>query len=249
MRLSGTYPLPQFRSNFQVLVSKIMRQQVCGPEFIHLARSSVLIEERKRNAILLLAVVQTWPEGNEPTDASLMERVLQRDSRALETLYDRYARLVYSLVLRIAQQPASAEEIVQDVFLQLWRSADRFQISRGPLEPWLFTMARNRALDFLRLKREKQRHREDSDSDILPSAVVRPDPEGDIDRSRRAEKIRALMGSLPEVQRRAIELAFFEGLTHSEIAASTGEALGTVKSWIRGGLLRLRESLGEASSR
>jgi RNA polymerase sigma-70 factor (ECF subfamily) len=197
---------------------------------------------------LLLAVVQRWPESGQPTDAALMERILQRDSGALEALYDRYARPVYSLVLRIAQHPASAEEIVQDVFLQLWRRADRFQISRGPLEPWLFTMARNRALDFLRLKREKQRRREDSDSDLLPSAVVRPDPEGDIDSSRRAEKIRALMRSLPNEQRRVIELAFFEGMSHSEIAAATGEALGTVKSRIRGGLLRLRESLGEASS-
>lgn len=198
---------------------------------------------------MLLAVVQPWPEGKQPTDAALMERVLQQDSSALETLYDRYGRPVYSLVLRIAQNPASAEEIVQDIFLQLWRSADRFQISRGPLEPWLFTMARNRALDFLRLKREKQRRREDSDTDVIvPSAVVRPDPEGDIDQSRRAEKIRALLSSLPEAQRRAIELAFFEGLTHSEIADATGEPLGTVKSWIRGGLLRLRESLGEASS-
>ena len=78
--------------------------------------------------------------------------------------------------------------------------------------------------------------------------MVRPDPEGDIDQSRRAEKIRALMSSLPEAQRRAIELAFFEGMSHSEISAATGEALGTVKSWIRGGLLRLRESLEEASS-
>src|ERR1700676_3181318 len=134
-----------------------MRHQVGGPDIIHSARSSVLIEERKRNAILLLAVVQTWPEGNEPTDASLMERVLQRESGALETLYDRYARPVFSLVLRISQQPASAEEIVQDVFMQLWRNAAQYQISRGPLEPWLYTMARNRALDFLRLKREKQR--------------------------------------------------------------------------------------------
>jgi RNA polymerase sigma-70 factor (ECF subfamily) len=197
---------------------------------------------------LLLAVVHPWPEGKQPTDAALMERILQQDSTALEALYDRYGRPVYSLVLRIAQQPASAEEIVQDVFLQLWRNAPRFQIERGPLEPWLFTMARNRALDFLRLKREKQRRREDSDSDIAPSAVVRSDPEGDIDRSRRAEKIRGLLTSLPVAQRRAIELAFFEGLTHSEIAAATGEPLGTVKSWIRGGLLRLRESLAEAGS-
>ena len=198
---------------------------------------------------MLLAVVQPWPEGKQPTDAALMERVLQRDSTALEVLYDRYGRPVYSLVLRISQQPASAEEIVQDVFLQLWRSAERFQSSRGPLEPWLFTMARNRALDFLRLKREKQRRREDStDSDLPFSAVARPDPEGDIDRSRRTEKVRALMSSLPDAQRRAIELAFFEGMSHSEISEAMGEALGTVKSWIRGGLLRLRESLEEARS-
>src|ERR1700680_2921051 len=144
-----------------------------------------------------------------------MDRILQRDSSPLEALYDRYGRPVYSLVLRISQQPASAEEIVQDVFLQLWRSAERFEISRGPLEPWLFTMARNRALDFLRLKREKQRRREDSDSDVLPSAVVCPDPEGDIDQSRRAEKIQTLMSSLPEPQQRAIELAFFESMSHS----------------------------------
>jgi len=205
--------------------------------------------ERKGNAILLLAVFQPWPGGKQPPDAELMERILQRDSSALETLYDRYGRPVYSLVLRIAQHPSSAEEIVQDVFLQLWRSADRFQISRGPLEPWLFTMARNRALDFLRLRREKQRRREDStDTEIAPSAISRPDLEGAIDKSRRAEKIRALMTSLPEPQRRAIELAFFEGLSHSEVAETMGEALGTVKSWIRGGLLRLRESLEEARS-
>jgi RNA polymerase sigma-70 factor (ECF subfamily) len=198
---------------------------------------------------LLLAVVQPWPEGKQPSDAALMERVLQRDSSALEALYDRYGRPVYSLVLRIAQQPASAEEIVQDVFLQLWKSAERFEISRGPLEPWLFTMAHNRALDFLRLKREKQRRREDStDSDLPFSAIARPDPEGAIDQSRRAEKVRTLMSSLPDSQRRALEMAYFEGMSHSEISAAMGEALGTVKSWIRGGLLKLRESLEEASS-
>lgn len=225
------------------------RNRVVRPIASDCAVSPYLIEERKGNEILLLAVVQPWPEGNQPADAELMERILQRDSGALETLYDRYGRPVYSLVLRIAQHPSSAEEIVQDVFMQLWRSADRFQISRGPLEPWLFTMARNRAFDFLRLKREKQRRREDSsDSEIIPSAIARPDPEGAIDRSRRAEKVRALMASLPDAQRRALELAYFEGMSHREIAESMGEALGTVKSWIRGGLMRLRDSLEEASS-
>src|SRR5260370_12681099 len=153
-----------------------------------------------------------------------MERILRRDSSALETLYDRYARPVYSLALRISQQPASAEEIVQDVFLQLWQNAKRYQAARGPLEPWLFTVARNRALDFLRLKREKQRRREDSaDFDLPPSAVVRPDLEGPMDQSRRAEKVHTLMKSLPDAQPPAIELVVFESITtlhHPPPAAS-----------------------------
>src|SRR6202035_5403955 len=119
------------------------------------------------------------------------------------------------------QQPSSAEEIVQDVFLQLWRNAKHYQATRGPLEPWLFTVARNRALDFLRLKREKQRRREDStDFELSASAVFRPDPEGAMDQSRRTEKVRAVMNSFPEPQRRAIEVVFFEGMSHSEISAA-----------------------------
>jgi RNA polymerase sigma-70 factor, ECF subfamily len=178
----------------------------------------------------------------------LMERLIQRDATALEELYDRYARPVYSLVLRISQQPASAEEIVQDVFLLLWRNAARYRAARGPLEPWLFTMARNRALDFLRLKREKQRRREDSYDFEMPDTVRAPNPETLLDSARRAERVQACMGDLPDVQRRAIELAFFEGMTHSEIAAALAEPLGTVKSWIRNGLIRLRESLEGTSA-
>ena len=177
-----------------------------------------------------------------------MERLIQRDATALEELYDRYARPVYSLVLRISQQPASAEEIVQDVFLLLWRNAARYRAARGPLEPWLFTMARNRALDFLRLKREKQRRREDSYDFEMPDSVATPNPETLLDSARRAEQVQACMGDLPDVQRRAIELAFFEGMTHSEIAAALAEPLGTVKSWIRNGLIRLRESLEGTSA-
>lgn len=174
-----------------------------------------------------------------------MTQLRDRNSAALETLYDRYSRPVYSLVLRISQQATAAEEIVQDVFLHLWRHADRYDASRGPLEPWLFTMARNRALDFLRLKSEKQRRLEDAyEVDPPPSAAAPAQaPELRIDQERRAVKVRAVMAELPETQRRAIEMAFFDGLTHSEIAAALGEPLGTVKSWIRGGLLRLRESL------
>ncbi len=193
---------------------------------------------------MFLAVLENLPD--QPSDAELMEKLIRQEPEALERLYDRYARAVYSLVLRIAQHAASAEEIVQDVFLQLWRNAHRYQAARGPLEPWLFTLARNRALDHMRLKREKQRRREET-LDLQPLACAVPNPEYIVDRERRAARVRALMQSLPQQQQRAIELAFFEGMTHSEIAAALREPLGTVKSWIRTGLLRLREGLQEAS--
>jgi RNA polymerase sigma-70 factor (ECF subfamily) len=175
-------------------------------------------------------------------DATLLSRLLQKDVSAFEQLYDRHSRLVYGLVLRILQQASTSEEVVQDVFLQLWRNADQYDASRGPFVPWLCAMARNRALDHLRLKSERQRRREDL-PDELPSVVVAPDYEKALDEKRRAERVRALMASLTPQQKRAIELAYFEGLSHSEIAATLKEPLGTVKSWIRNGLLRLKEGL------
>lgn len=193
---------------------------------------------------MIQAALQDWSAGESLSDAALMEQLTRRVPDALEILYDRHSRAVYSLALRIAQQAASAEEIVQDVFLQLWRNARRYQASRGPLEPWLLTLARNRALDHMRLKREKQRRREDT-LEQQPLACAAPNPEHIADREQRAARVRALMRSLPERQRQAIELAYFNGMTHSEIAQELKEPLGTVKSWIRTGLLRLREALEE----
>ena len=171
-----------------------------------------------------------------------MEGLVRREERALEQLYDRYARPVYSLALRVTRQAAAAEEIVQDVFLQLWRNAHRYDAGKGRLEPWLFTLARNLAVDFLRLKSEKQRRREEALN--LPFlASPKPDAEAVLDLRRRAERVRAGIGSLPEKIRKSLELAFFEDMSHSEIAQALQEPLGTVKSWIRTGLLRLRESM------
>jgi RNA polymerase sigma-70 factor (ECF subfamily) len=179
-------------------------------------------------------------------DATLVHRLLQKDVSAFEQLYDRHSRAIYSLVLRILQQAGTAEEVVQDVFLQLWRNAAQYDVSRGPFVPWLFTLARNRALDTLRLKSERQRRREDQTEELPPIASV-PQYEQQFDEKRRAEKVRALMASLSPQQKKAIELAYFEGLSHSEIAAALKEPLGTVKSWIRNGLLRLKEELQAAT--
>jgi len=175
-------------------------------------------------------------------DATLVRRLLQQDVSAFELLYDRHSRAVYGLILRILQQAGTAEEVVQDVFLQLWRNAEHYDESRGPFLPWLLTLARNRALDTLRLKSERQRRREEQ-TEELPPVVTAPEFEKQLDEKRRAEKVRALIGALQPQQKRAIELAYFEGLSHSEIAEKMREPLGTVKSWIRNGLLRLKEEL------
>src|SRR5712692_2664392 len=136
----------------------------------------------------------------------LVHRLLQKDVSAFEQLYDRHSRIVYGLLLRILQQAGTAEEVVQDVFLQLWRNAAQYDESRGPFVPWLLTLARNRALDTLRLKSERQRRREDQ-TEELPSAAVAPQYEMEIDEKRRAERIRVLMGALNPQQKKAIELA------------------------------------------
>lgn len=186
------------------------------------------------------------PEGERLHESALMQQLARRDQSALEMLYDRYSRTVYSLVLRITRQAAVAEEIVQDVFLSLWRNAHRYEEPRGRLSAWLLTLARNRALDHLRGKHAKQQQREE---ELAPDSFVpaAPDLAETVDLNRRAEKVRALMSALPETHQRAIELAFFDGMTHSEIAEKMQQPLGTIKSWIRVGLLRLREGLEQAT--
>lgn len=186
-------------------------------------------------------------DGSEVSlDVTLVHRLIQRDVSAFEQIYDRHSRIVYSLVLRILQQASTAEEVVQDVFLQLWRNARLYQPERGPFVPWLLTLARNRALDHLRLKSERQRRREDQTEDP-PELGTTPQYEQALDQKRRAERVRSLIGALSPQQKKAIEMAYFEGLSHSEIAAALQEPLGTVKSWIRNGLLRLKEGLQAAS--
>ena len=195
----------------------------------------------------LLASLGFGPaKGEVSPDTTLVQSLLRQDVNAFEQLYDRHSRQVYGLVLRILQQASTTEEVVQDVFLQLWRNAAAYDAERGPFVPWLLTLARNRALDHLRLKSERQRRREDQ-TDELPPVAAAPEYEKELDERRRVERVRSLMSGLLPQQKRAIELAYFEGLSHSEIAEKLKEPLGTVKSWIRNGLLRLKEGLQTAS--
>ena len=147
-------------------------------------------------------------------------------------------------------QACAVDEFGQRRHLQNRVDHDDCDGKRGPFVRWLLTMARNRALDQLRLKSERQRRREDQIEDqteVLPPVATMPDFEGSLDEKRRASRVHELMASLNPQQKKAIELAYFEGLTHSEIANTLKEPLGTVKSWIRNGLLRLKEGLQATS--
>jgi RNA polymerase sigma-70 factor (ECF subfamily) len=194
--------------------------------------------------VFLAALLPTANHEVSP-DAMLVSRLLQKDVAAFEQLYDRHSGIVYGLLLRILEQAGTAEEVAQDVFLQVWRNARPYDESRGPFLPWLLTLARNRALDTLRLKSARQRRREDQREE-MPPAVAAPEYEKQLDEKHRGEKVRRLMGSLNPQQKKAIELAYFEGLSHTEIAAALKEPRGTVKSWIRNALLRLKEELQAA---
>jgi RNA polymerase sigma-70 factor (ECF subfamily) len=155
----------------------------------------------------------------------------------LTTIYERYKTVSYSLALRITTDPALAEDVVQDAFLGAWRNAGRYNAARGSVRTWLLAIVHHRAIDLLRRRRPAS---ELPESDLPPPSLVLPDiwPEvaGRLDR----ERIRQALGSLPDPQREAIELAYYGGLTQQEIAARTGAPLGTVKSRVRLGLLQMR---------
>ncbi len=169
------------------------------------------------------------------SDDLLVSAIRSGDGEALAQLYDRYSSIVYSVALRVLGDTGAAEDILQEVFMQLWRNPAAFDSSRGRLAAWLGVIARNRAIDSLR-----KRHSETDVAELIIS--VEPDMTGDADRRRAVEKIRGTLGTMPAGQRSALEMAFFEGLTHTEIAAKTGEPLGTVKTRIRAGLLTLRKA-------
>lgn len=179
------------------------------------------------------------------SEIALLDRLRRRESEALGEVYDRYNRPVFSLLLRMTGERPVAEELLQETFLRLWRKADAFEPSRGAILPWLLTIARNLALDRIRSSGERQRRREDV-PEALPEKGSSARGEAWLDARRQAERVRATLSALPQEQRRALELAYFQGMSHSEVATAMERPLGTVKTWVRSGLSRLREQLGGA---
>jgi len=170
------------------------------------------------------------------SDYRLVTRIVHRDEGAFGAIYDRYSRVVYSVALRVVRDAGIAEDILHDIFLNLWRSPQQFDGARGKLAPWLAVIARNRAIDWIR----KQRLQEDLSEVQL---VADEDMAGEVERKLAIERVRMALNALQEKQRVALELAFFQGLTHADIAAQAGEPLGTIKTRIRSALLAVRRAL------
>ena len=176
------------------------------------------------------------------TDEQLMGRVGAGDARAFEAIYDRHHRQVYSLARRITGRAGGAEEATQDVFLSLWRGASSFDPERGRFTPWLFALARRRSIDWLRRGKRHAR-----DHSLLEDAADRIEAPERTDEQvlaiQESDRARRLVAELPPEQREVIDLAYFGGYTHTEIAAKVGIPLGTVKGRARLALLKLREAV------
>jgi len=168
-------------------------------------------------------------------DADLLGKVLNGDEFAMAALYDRYSKIVYSVALRVLRDPASAEDVLQEVFMQMWRSPAKFVATRGSLGGWLAVVTRNRSIDRLRRKRPTEQVEE---MNIASPGNLSDEAE----RNLMIERARVVIVQLPVEQRKTLEMAFFDGLTHSEIAEMTGDPLGTVKTRIRSALLTLRKA-------
>lgn len=185
------------------------------------------------------------PAVTGPSDLELVARIRGGEQAALDLLYGRYSSPVYSLVWKILQNAEEAEDVALDVFWQVWRQADRYDPARGAPPAWIFTLARSRAIDRLRARNRKEDRTvsiDDPNLNIDPlDENATPDQVVSFRQSRDA--VRAAMTKLSPVQREAVELAFLKGLTHVEIAERLGQPLGTVKTRIRQGLIRLRKHL------
>jgi RNA polymerase sigma-70 factor (ECF subfamily) len=181
-------------------------------------------------------------EPSQYSDSDLLHAVARNDEAALAAVYDRYRLILFGLILRILHDRAEAEDVLQEVFLQVWRRAGDFDETRGRPFTWLVTIARSRALDRLRSAGSRAR--------LADGAAQAPrddtgDAELDALKSETGAVVRQALAQLPDEQRRTLFLAYFEGLTQVEISARLGDPLGTVKTRMRSGVIKLRELLGQ----
>ena len=174
-------------------------------------------------------------------ERAIVQRMAAGDGDALRELYDIHSRAVYSLALRILRVQSDAEDVVQEVFVQAWRQAARSDATRGTVAGWLLMQARSRSIDRLRARQARPERSEDERAADPADSSARPDIQ--VVRGEQARRVRQALEDLPRLQRTALELAYYEGLTHVEIAEQLEQPLGTIKTRIRQGLLKLRQAL------
>ena len=184
----------------------------------------------------IMASERTPHNDHDPGDDLLLERVRESNQQAMAEVFDRYGGMVYSVALRVLNDPGHAEDVMQEIFFQLWNKPDAFVRGRGSLGGWLMVMARNRAIDKIRRRKPT-----DSPDDVVLESKTNLASE--TERNLLMEKVRDVLKNLPLEQQTSLEMAYFEGLSHSEIAEKTGDALGTVKTRIRLALIGLRKAL------
>jgi RNA polymerase sigma-70 factor (ECF subfamily) len=182
----------------------------------------------------------------DEADRAALARISGGELAALEELYDRYKTMAYSIAYRITNDATLAEDVVQDAFLGAWRNAARYVEGRGSVKTWLLSIVHHRAIDAIRRRRPTSELPEIDAG--LPDALTLPDVWGEVSAGLDAEAVRQALVELSDVQREALELAYFGGLTQQEIAERTGTPLGTVKSRMRLGLLAMRRSLEVGST-
>jgi RNA polymerase sigma-70 factor (ECF subfamily) len=177
-----------------------------------------------------------------PDDFELMQAIVRRDRDALSTLYDRHSPLLLAICRRVLKDADEADEVLTDVFYEVWAKADRFDSLRGNPVTYLVTLARSRAIDRSRSRASRPKITSDyTDAGSMTDPV--PNPSESLNLKERQTQVRNALSDLDPAQREALECAFYEGLSHSEIAAKLNRPLGTIKTYIRQGLIRLRESL------
>ena len=183
----------------------------------------------------------------DPEDRTLVERLKRRDPQALAELYDRYGRMVYSLVWRVVRDSGIAEDLVQETFLRVWNRIHSVDSEKGSLGAWLLAIARNRALDYLRSSAGRDRTSA-VELDETDHASLYGEMEAGLLMSDQVRRVKAALEKMAPNYRTVMELAYFEGLSQSEMSAKMGQPLGTIKTWVRTALQSLRDELGVAAS-